>query len=200
MKKFRLIISLIIVLLAATFVSAQADKSHSVSENKIAVVNTDAFKDEKTGIDDLIEVYKKLEEEFRTQTEELRIMNDNLQKLFNEFKEANDRCDKAIHCSDKTAEEVSRKLKDYELFNEKFKRRQEKVKSLFEKRKAELTADINRKIVEAILQFQKKKGYALILDASLKDSLACQPSDGFVDVTEEFIKFYNESFGKAKRQ
>ncbi|HEX8286540.1 MAG TPA: hypothetical protein VF556_01005 [Pyrinomonadaceae bacterium] len=77
---------------------------------------------------------------------------------------------------------------------------QEKVKSLYEKRVIELTADINKRIIEATSLFAKEKGYLFILDISkLDESFILTKSDN-ADVTEEFIKYYKGNFAKTKSQ
>jgi Skp family chaperone for outer membrane proteins len=170
-----------------------------VKEIKIAVIDTSAFEDEKTGIKKLIEANKKLNEEFKPHSDELKVMYERMQKLFKEFEEANSRCNKSFHCSEKDAEESRNKLDEYKLLSDKLKSKQEVVKSLFEKRKAELSSDINKKIADAVKQFTKEKGFDAIFDKSKIENVI-NHIDTFPDITDEFIKFYNESFDKLESQ
>lgn len=77
-----------------------------------------------------------------------------------------------------------------------FKDKHNDFESLREKRESEFITPIKIKIGDALKQFGKEKGYGLILDSS-KNSSMFTKSD-IVDVTEEFIKFYNDLSEKDK--
>jgi Skp family chaperone for outer membrane proteins len=201
MNTFRLIISFAFILITAAFAFAQAEKPQTVFADKIPVINSNALEDEKTGITDFIEICKKLEEEFKPQSEELKTIYEKLQKLFKEFEKANRRCNESIHCSEKDAEEALNKLEEYKSLSDESKSKQEAAKSLFDKRKAELSKEVNKKITVALNQFAKEKGYTLIFDSRMRGCLIDSNFDSnekFNDITNEFIKFYNEIFVKIK--
>jgi Skp family chaperone for outer membrane proteins len=197
LKTFRLIISLTFVLSAAMFAAAQTEKPQPVAPGKIALINTKAFEDEKTGVTDFIEIYKKLDEEFKPQLESLKTMYEKLLKLQKEFEEINKRFKSGIYCSEEDAEESSNKLKEHKLLSDKFKTEQEAARALFDKRKAELSAGTNKKIAAALKQFAKEKGYAVVFDAAKIENILIGTNENFIDITGEFIRFYNESFNSA---
>jgi hypothetical protein len=60
-------------------------------------------------------------------------------------------------------------------------------------------ADTYKKVGEAIKQFAKEKGYLFILESS-KDTSFIIIEGETDDVTEEFIKYYNENFAKTETQ
>jgi len=85
--------------------------------------------------------------------------------------------------------------KEYKILAGDLKKRQEEVKTLYEKRKAEIFADVYKKVGDAIQQFAKEKGYTHILDASkLGDALIVCDDEAYI--TKEFIKYYNENYTK----
>lgn len=172
-------------------------QKQSAATGKFAVINIDAFSNKENGIKEVADIYHKLEIEFKAETEELKKMIEDYEKLVKEIKELNSKCSRECTL---LVDKIQDKLDQHESLKCKVRTKTENVRFLFEKRKAELTADVNKKIAVAVKQFAKEKGYALILDASQKDSLLCQPVDGFVEATNEFTKYYNESFGKVKSQ
>jgi Skp family chaperone for outer membrane proteins len=199
MKISRLIIGFVFILMMATFALAQAEKPQSASANKIVAINSKALEDEKNGVADFIEIYKKLDAEFAPQTEELKAMFEKMSKLQKEFEELNERCNKAFHCSEKMAEEALSKLEEHKLLSDKFKTEKETAQAFFDKRKAELSVEVNKKITVALNRFAKEKGFTLILDSRM-NNLLIETNENFIDITNDFIKFYNKSFGKVKKQ
>jgi Skp family chaperone for outer membrane proteins len=184
----RLIFSLTLTLICATVVFAQTQKVQSL---KYAVISFAAFEDEKNGIKDLIEAIDKLNRELKPQKDELKVEFEKLQKLVKEIEELRLKC--KVECSTNSQIEnlLIEKIEEHQSSQIKLRSGEDAVDKLYKKRKAELTADIYKKIWEALKPFVKEKGY-LIVNGLIDISAP--------DVTNEFIEYYNENFGKVKAQ
>jgi Skp family chaperone for outer membrane proteins len=178
----KIVFTLTFTLVFASFAFCQSEENQPVS-NKIAVINTDVFYDEKTGIKDLVEANKKLDEEFKPQLQELKLMEEQIIKLEKDIEQLSK--PGAVGCRIGI-------LDEYESVAAKYKSKLNEIKPPIEKRKLELTGDINKKIGEAIKQFAKEKGYAVIFDAAILEKGIITDCNGCIDnVTAEFIQYYN---------
>lgn len=191
-----LIINLALVSIFAISLAAQ---SIPVADSKARLINTQAFFDEKTGIKDFIEVYRRLKEEFKFQEQELKVMSDETKKLKKEL----DEISKIREPRFSYKEFLNDKITGYESAIYKLKTKQEEAKSLFDEREESLTVKINKKIVIALKQFAKENDYSAIGDVSKlilwENGISISINDS-LDVTKEFIQFYNERFAVKKQQ
>jgi len=187
MKGFRFFTnSLIFVLILSAFAFAQ-----TVPANKIAVIDTEVFYDKEKGIKEIVETNDKLETEFKPQKDELLSLAEKLKVLEEELKDVAGMIESPRDIGI-TNEMIDGKVKEYDSAVENYKKRLNDVKSLYDKRKPVIFADVYKKVGEAIKQFMKEKGYVLILDNSkLTSGLILGDLD---DVTKEFIKYYNDNF------
>lgn len=177
----RKVTKILIIIVLSLFLCAS-----SFAQNKIAVVDTSVFYDEKHGIMELVTANKQLEDEFKPKAEKFNDIGKELAKDITS-------CSKTGHCDLK---ELEKRITEYEKQNKEFK---ETFYTQFEKRRSEIVEPINRKIGDKAKEFVKKKGYAMLLDISKIDDdwficELCQDND----VTKEFIKFCNEEFEKEK--
>lgn len=193
MKKFKLfILGLVVTSFCSISTIAQTEKSPSKNTDKIAIVFPDAFEDEKTGIIDLIVVNQKVKIEFKPQADELLGLFSKIDILEKNIKEQSSRCG-WVNCSN-----LIKMVEDYETLVSETKIKQLKANSAYEKRKSKENTVIKQKMFEVLKQFGKKIGFAAIIDGSKLEGNLTYPD--FKDITEEFIKFYNENFSKAKWQ
>ncbi len=183
------IVNLILLVSIVISINAQTEKSQAVNSGKIAVINFELLKDEKTGIKDFVDVDKKLEIEFKPKDDELHLLFVKVQTLLKELKELEHLGEIRI-----TKEFVENKFNEFELAGCKILRKQQEVKSLYEKRYSDLTEELNKKIISSLKLFAKDRDYKVILDSSKNNSVIIESE--IVDVTNEFIQFYN----KQKKQ
>jgi Skp family chaperone for outer membrane proteins len=197
MRAFRLLISsFALTLVFMALAIAQTEKTQTVPQVKIAVINTDAFYDKETGIKEVVETDNKLEAEFKPQFEELKLMAEKIVKLEKELKIlGSGYWDGPI-----TKEDIEKLISDYESAVSKYKTRQNEIKSLYEKRKPEIFADVYKEVGAAIKQFSTENGYLIIDISKSYSSFIITDVDEDEDVTKEFIKYYNEIFAKSKSQ
>lgn len=196
MKIFqKLGLSLAFILAFTVFAIAQTERNQSKTPPKLVVINTDAFEDEKTGIDELARIIKKLNDEFKPKTEELKLMDKKIRDFATELGQLADVYE--LTGTTITKEFLNDKIKERDLLVSKFESRQKEIKSLYEERKLEMTEDINKKITEALKQFTKEKGYELILDISrMRNSFMVADYDN--DITVEFITYYKSLLAKQQ--
>jgi Skp family chaperone for outer membrane proteins len=190
----RIVFILALILTFAFPSSAQTEKAQS----KVAVIYPEVFEDETAGIKDLIEVNRKLYAEFASTIEELDALaaeivclEKEIAKLQNVMQDAG--------CKDDLTGVYKEKYEKYAKLADEFKARQSAAKALYDRRKGEETRTLKKKIPDAVMQFSREKGYAVIFDATNLDSCFFFVGDR-QDVTREFIKYYNENFGNTKPQ
>lgn len=187
--------SLVFVLFLVALTFAQTKKPQTSAPTKIASINTEAFYDKETGIKEVVETNARLETEFKPQKDELNLINEKIKKLEKELKDTAGMIESP---RDLTIETTDGRVNEYDLAVENYKNRQAEIKVLYEKRKAEIFADVYKKVREAIKQFAKEKGFMMIIDSSKSNR---DPILGdFDDVTEELIKYYNSNFAKTKSE
>jgi len=190
----RIVFILTLILTIAFPLFAQTEKA----QVKVAVIFPEVFEDETAGIKDLIEVNRKLYAEFALTKRELdafaiEIINleKEISKLYADSQGAG--------CEAELRGVYKEKYEKYAKLADEYRARQSAAITLYEKRKEEETRTFKKKIPDAMMQFAKEKGYALILDGTKLDMFH-YPIEKEQDVTQEFIKYYNENFSNTKPQ
>lgn len=185
MKRFSLVaVFAILAVISSVSISAQTPSM------KVVVINTMAF-DGKDGIVKYTNAMTALENEFKPLDTELQTMVTKYQALGRELKTLQDQITAGTVPVNQQAAQA--KADEYQTLELKIKRAQEDGKVRYEKRQPQVMGPILQDIGKAMQDFAAAKGYDLILDASKLDQqqilLAFIPAK--VDVTKEFIIFYN---------
>lgn len=169
----------------------------SFAQNKVAVVDTDVFFDEKNGITELVVANNKFCSEAKPIYEQLERMLEKQNKLVDEIKKAIENC--KFECSTQL---VEKKIAEDGKFVDEIKLKANELINQLKKRKSELVVPVFKRIVEKVDIFKQKKGYLVIIDISknVESSFFIYEEDSSIDVTNEFIKFCNEEFEKEKSQ
>ena len=172
---------------AAAFLApvfAQTSKQPSAS-GKIAVINSQAFGDEKAGITKIVTATKTLNREFAPAQTELNTMHTKLQEIANEIQALSRKV-----VIDPNAMQI--KTDEGEKLQRILTRKQDDAKALYEKRQQELLGPVMQDISKALIDFAKQKGYTIIFDLAKDEAgLLIAIGDEKADVTKEFIAFYN---------
>lgn len=198
MKVFRLLINSLALIFVFTILAfAQTETPQNSAPNKIAAIDTKAFENETNGIKEVVEAYDKLEAELKPQAENLNLLTEKILKLEKEINDFQSIAEKIKGIC--VPDNINKKIEEYDKLTKEYKQKQDALKSLYDKRKAEIFADIYRKVSDAIKQFSKENGYLMIIDVS-KDNSSVIIEGETIDVTKEFIKYYNENFAKSKSQ
>ena len=190
MKTFRLFAVLAFAAIFAVSAFAQAPAAGTF---KIGIVNTAAF-DDKAGITKYVNAMNTLETQLKPEFTVLQTMGNKLQALQTEIegykKQLEDpNLPKAINRT-QLQTTAQTKYDEYQKLGLEFEYKQKDYKANAERREQTLTAPIRLDIGNAIQEFAKQKGYALILDAT-KAAEMILGFDEKYDVTKEFIAFYN---------
>ncbi len=189
MKNIRLITASLFVL-AFLSISAFAQATQT---GKVFVINTYAFADEKEGITKFVNASKQIDTEFQPRVKELQTMNDKMQASAKEIQSLRDSYAKDPAKSPIKPEAIQVKIDDYEKMDIDFKRKQEDLKNAIGKRSQILLDPIRGDIFKVMQDFAKQKGYPIILDLAKMDeqNIILAIGDDKVDVTKEFVIFYN---------
>ncbi len=164
--------------------------------NKVGIINTEAFYAEKGGISRLLAAYDILEKEFAPRQQELVTINTRIENLAKEIQglqaQANNAKPQAPIDVNALRSSILSKSEEGERLQIEFKRKQEDAKAAYEKREAVVVGPIKREIGTAVDEFAKQRGLSLVFDgAKMADAGILIAIDRGVDMTEEFIKFFN---------
>ena len=168
--------------------NAQTDKLQTVNIGKIAVVNFELIRDEKTGIKEIADIYKKFDLEFESKENELKPLYKIMQHSLKELQNLENSIEISV-----TEEFIKNLINQYDDALCKYERKLKEVKTLFDKRKLEVDKETKNKIAETIKLFAKEKGYAIILDSSQNNILV---EGETIDATDEFKRYYNNQTEK----
>jgi len=180
------------VLFTALFAVSAFAQTQPAAGTRIAVINTQAFDDEKGGIAKYTAAMNALDKEFAPLQQEIQGLVNRYNALGAEIKKLQDSANAPtpVPIDQKTAQA---KVDEYQSLETQIKRKQEDGKAKLEKRQQEVMGPILQDIGKAMDEYGKQKGYAMILDGAKLDSagLILAVDLTKVDVTKEFITFYN---------
>ena len=154
----------------------------SVAEGKFAVVDTEAFADQKDGIKRLVAAFQTVEREFKPRRDEIQSLRTRYDAL---VKEVNDT--KAV--ADQRA--VAAKADQATQLETEIKRKQEDGQKALDKRIQELTGPVYQDIGTALQAFARARGLSVVFDVSKMAGVVMVVNDG-VDITNAFIAEYNQ--------
>jgi Skp family chaperone for outer membrane proteins len=183
---------LIAVSLFLTAIFSISALAQTTSANKVFVIDTGAFGDEKEGITKFINASKRLSEELKPQYTELTNLAKKIQDAANQFQTLKNQFEKDPN-SPISAVSVQQKGETVERMQIEYKRKEEDLKLAIAKREQELLNPIRVDIYKAMDKFANEKKYPIILDLvqMVETKLILAIGDDKVDLTKEFIQYYN---------
>jgi Skp family chaperone for outer membrane proteins len=156
---------------------------------KFGVTNSNAFVDEKTGITRLVNGVKALNAEFAVVQNDLESMAKKIDTLGKEIETMRTQSASGVPVDEKAFQAKNDEL---ERLQRDGKYKQEDAKRNFEKRYAILINPIMNDIAKGLNDFAKQNHYTVIIDLAKDDvGLIVAIGDDKVDVTKDFITFYN---------
>jgi outer membrane protein len=155
----------------------------SIPESKIALVNSDAFADEKTGIVKLVAAMKKVDSEFTPRRTELQSLQQQIEKATADLQKAAPVQDPKV--TQQQQDKVDQMKKD-------FQRKGEDAQAAYQKRFEEVLGPLQDEIGKALDAFAKARGITLILDVTKFQGIV-SASDS-LDVTRAFITEFNSKY------
>jgi outer membrane protein len=152
----------------------------SVPESKIALLNSDAFADEKNGITKLVAAMKRVDSEFTPRKTALQTLQQQIEKATADLQKA------APVQDPKVTQQQNDKI---EQMKKDFQRQGEDAQAAYQKRWEEALGPIQDEIGKALDLFAKAHGITLILDVTKFQGIV-SASDS-LDITAAFIREFN---------
>jgi len=152
----------------------------NVPETKIALVNSDEFTDDKTGIVRLVIAMKKVDNEFGPRRTELQTLQQQIEKATADLTKAQPLQDARV--SQQQADKI-------EMMKTEFKRKGEDAQAAYQKRLQEVLSPVYEDIGKALDAYAKARGITLILDVTKVQGIV-SASDS-LDITKPFITEFN---------
>jgi Skp family chaperone for outer membrane proteins len=190
MKRFSFIAASFIFAAIAAVSAFGQTPAQPAAPFRMAVIDTGAF-DAKDGITRYSTAMNALEAEFKPLQTKIEGMITRYNALGAEIKKLQDQANAGTVPVDPKAAQA--KVEEYQNLELAIKREQEDAKNKAARREPQVMGPIRQEIGNALQDFAKQKGYALILDAAKLDGagLILAFDAAKVDVTKEFITFFN---------
>lgn len=160
--------------------AAAPTQSGPMPETKIALVDTDEFLNEKTGIVRLVNAAKKVEGEFQPRRTELQNLQTQIEKLTADLQKAQPVQDPKV-----SAQQQER----IDQLKKEFQRKGEDAQAAYQKRLQEMLGPVYDEIGKALDVYAKAHGITLILDVTKIQGIVS--ADGSLDITKPFITEFN---------
>lgn len=148
----------------------------------IAIIDSSAFSNEKTGITRVMNGMKTLEAKFLPLRTEIRGMRDRLNALRSDIQ-----AKRAIQDARTTAQQTEQ-ADNLEL---QIKRKQEDAQATYQKESLTLLEPLQNDIAGALNAYAQSKGISLVLDANRVPIVYASTS---IDITRAFIDDYNRKY------
>ena len=160
-----------------------------VPQSRIALIDTTAFGDEKTGIYRYVDAARAVQNEFKTRTDEIQNLRNRLNALVNEINALM----KVTPVDQKT---VQAKQQQGESLQTEFNTKKAKLGEDIGKRYEQVVAPISTQIGQAMDQFATQRGITMTLDLSklLPAILTALPA---TDLTQAFISDFNSKYPRT---
>lgn len=171
--------------------SAYSQATTTNTATRIAVINTLAFDDEKEGILKYVNALNALDKEFSTTKTELQAMATKLENLTKEYNNLLEQANKPN--SPISPQTLQAKREEIERLQREAKFKQDDANARYQSRYNVVVGPVLQDIMKAMQEYAKQKGYTIIFDAAKLDesNLILAIGDEKIDVTKDFIKFYN---------
>ena len=174
--------SIILTLFLLVFVGITGAQT---APTKVGIINSEAFYDEKAGITKLVNGTKTVNDGFNTVRTELDTMNKRLQTLAAEIESMRKQPNPNAQVAQAKADEAAQLQRNLSY-------KAEDAKTAYAKKESQVLNPIRAAIGQSLQEFAKAKGFALIFDAAKDQTgLLVAVGDQSVDVTKEFITYYN---------
>jgi len=152
----------------------------NVPEAKVALVDTDAFLDEKVGILRLVAAAKKLEAEFLPRRNDLQKLQTDVDQMTANLQKASPVQDPKVSAQQQDAIETKTR---------EITRKKEDAQRDYQKRMQDLLGPVYDEIGKALDTFAKAHGITMILDVTKVQGIVS--ADGSLDITKAFITEFN---------
>ena len=160
--------------------SAPTQTTANVPDSKIALVDTDAFLDEKQGITKLVMAAKAVEAEFQPRRTELQNLQTQIDKATADLQKVQPVQDPKL--SAQQQDKIDTMKKD-------FQRKGEDAQAAYQKRLQDKLGPVYEDISKALDTYAKAHGITMVLDVTKLPGIVS--ADGSLDITKAFIVEFN---------
>ncbi|MCO6512310.1 MAG: OmpH family outer membrane protein [Aridibacter famidurans] len=155
---------------------------------KIGVINPFFFEQEKGGIAKYINALASLDNEFKPDNQKLQTLANQINTLKTEI----ETLQKQNATVPVKPEDLNKKIEEYNRLVRELDFQKKDAEARFESRQRVVMGPIMQDIGKAMQEYAEKNSFSIILDASKLDNAGLVLAfDRKLDVTEDFIKFYN---------
>jgi Skp family chaperone for outer membrane proteins len=155
----------------------------TIAEGKFAVIDTDAFTDQKQGIQRLVAAFQQVEREFAPRRAELQQLQTRYEGLAKQIQDTQKVADQKALAA--LADQADTLKTDIE-------QKQQAGQKQLDKRVQELTGPIYQDIGNALQAFAKQRGISVVFDISKMQGVVMLVNPAGVDITDAFIADYNQ--------
>lgn len=174
-----------ILFLCVSIVSVSAQVG---AANKIVVIDTAAFFNEKTGITKIITASRNLSSELAPKRAAVQQIVAKIDALNKELTTFQSNASKGIPVDEKT---VQGKVEELDRLKREGKYQEDEFNAFAQKRQNEIVGPVYSEVLKSLGDYVKSKDYGLLFDASKDQSgMLIFASEKF-DITKDFITFYN---------
>ena len=154
----------------------------SVPDSKVAIVDTEAFGDPKTGIVRLVRAFESVNREFAPQRDEL-------QKLRAQY----DQIVKDINATKSVADQkaLAAKADQAESLKKQIERKSQDAQDAYTKRLRAVTEPVWKDINTALEAYARQRGASVVFDVSKLGQVMLVINSG-IDITKGFVTDYNQ--------
>src|SRR6266550_1776918 len=170
----------------ATPAAGTTSATVAVPDSKIALVDTEAFGDEKAGIVRFVNSLRTLQSEMKPKQDELLTIQAKIQQLSKDI----DTLSKAAMVDPKT---IQAKQEEGARLEREFKYKKEDFDALTQKRYRDVVGPISADIGKELDVFATQRGVTMVLDVS-KLMPAILTAKNEMDITVAFIAYYNAKY------
>jgi Skp family chaperone for outer membrane proteins len=160
--------------------AAPAQTTANVPDSKIALVDTDAFLDEKQGITKLVTAAKAVEAEFQPRRTELQNLQEQIDKATADLQKVQAVQDPKL--SVQQQDKIDTMKKDLQ-------RKGEDAQAAYQKRLQDKLGPVYEDISKALDAYAKAHGITMVLDVTKIQGIVS--ADGSLDITKAFIVEFN---------
>lgn len=160
--------------------TTQGPAAGNLPDARIALVNTDDFADEKTGIVRLVAAMKRVDGEFQPRRTELQTLQGQIEKATADLNKAAPVQDPKV-----TAQQTEK----IEQMKKDFQRKGEDAQAAYQKRLQEVLGPVYDEIGKALDAYAKAHGITLILDVTKIQGILSASET--MDITRAFITEFN---------
>lgn len=167
---------------AAGGAPAAANNGGVVPDGKVAIIDTDAFADPKSGIARLVAAFNTVEREFKPRRDEIQTLKTRYDALVKQAQDTKTVAD---------PKSLAGLSDQAETLKEDIERRQSAGQRDLNKRVQELTDPIYKDVGAALQAYARSRGITVVFDVSKMQGVVMVVNNQ-IDITDAFIAEYNQ--------